>query len=558
MNRNVESHFATLPSAHIQRSTFDRSFTHKTTGNVGDVIPIFLDDVLAGDTFSLKTNKLVRLQTLLAPVMDNIYLDTYFFFVPCRLVWDHWKEFMGENTSGAWAPTVEYSVPKILAPQGGFKQGSLADYFGLPVNVTWGTQQLDNAPIALPFRAYALIMNEFFRDQNLSDPLLIPTDDANQQGTNGSNYITDVANGGKPFVAAKYHDYFTSCLPAPQKGPSVTVPAQGMIPVFTSPAGFTLNNPSPVYVSSNNHFGTMELQYNTSGNVVAQDVHSDQAQLNFYNLFAGNNPAVTGDTGDPWGLGIGVNDLRLAFQTQKYYERLARGGSRYTEQILSFFGVRSPDARLQRPEYLGGNRIPLNIHEVCNMAQSEQDFLGDLGAMSVTGDSHFDFVKSFTEHGYVIGVCVARYDHTYMQGINKLWLRSNKFDYYLPVFANIGEQPVNTVEIFASQNTMTNTYSRKVFGYNEAWASYRFKPNFSTSLMRPNLSESFGHWSFTDRYQTAPVLSDSWIREDKTNVDRTLAVTSEVSDQMFIDFYFDFKATRPMPMYSIPGMIDHF
>lgn len=560
MNRNVESHFSELPSVDIQRSIFDRSSTHKTSFNVGELIPFYIDEVLPGDSFQVTTSKVVRLQTLLTPVMDNLYLDTYYFFVPNRLVWNHWKEFNGENTESAWIPENTYQVPSISSPSGGFETGTIADYFGLPIGVEWDNEAV-RRPSALPFRAYAMICDQFFRDENLSDPLNIPVSDSNQTGSNGDNYINDVVNGGKPFKVAKYHDYFTSCLPSPQKGPAVSFgidPTVGYslskLPVQTHSDDHA---PDPTRPGLNGYAGTatsaVEHVYINGSNATLQTSSSASVSTRFIpaNLWAD----VPEDFISVSGVGFNINELRLAFQLQKYYEKNARGGTRYTEILKSHFGVTSPDSRLQRPEYLGGNRVPINIHEVTNSAQSENDFLGDLGAMSVTSNINEDFTHSFTEHGFVIGVCCLRYDHSYPQGLERFWTRRNVTDYYLPVFANIGEQPVYKSEIYADATTMTDPDA--VFGYQEAWADYRYKPDRVSGEMRPGIQNTLASWHFSDYYTEAPTLSDSWIREDKTNVDRTLAVTSAVSNQAFMDVYIKNICTRPMPMYSIPGLIDH-
>lgn len=577
MNRNVESHFAELPKAEIQRSTFDRSSSYKTSFNVGDLIPFFCDEVLPGDTFDITTAKVVRTQTMLTPVMDNMYLDTYYFFVPNRLVWDHWREFCGENTSGAWAPSVEYTVPVITPPSGGFAKNTLADYFGLPIGVEWKATD-DLAPMALPFRAYALICNEFFRDENLSDPLLIPTDDANQQGVNTGNYISDVANGGLPFKAAKYHDYFTSALPAPQKGEPVGIPidvpgfAGGTFPVRTGPhidfgsgdyplsmgamvpplKDYNWQPPTPA-VRVNTEYRAVRAGLEGASNFYL-DSAGDSSNRNFVvplNLEV-NIPPSENSNGTE--VSFSVNDLRLAFAYQRFLESLARNGSRYTELLLGLFGVKSPDARLQRPEYLGGNRIPISVNEVTNNAQSDQDFLGDLGAKSQTNDVNHDFIKSFTEHGFLIGVMVARYDHSYSQGFQRFWTRKTFTDFYNPKFAHLGEVPIYQAEIYAKGNFSKD----HVFGYQEIWADYRFKPNMVTSEMRPGVENSLASWNLSDFYDKAPTLSDAWIREDKNIVDRVLAVSSKVSNQFWADIYIQNKCTRPMPMYSVPGLLDHF
>lgn len=553
MNRNTESHFSLAPHVDISRSRFDRSASLKTSFNVGDVIPFFLDEVLPGDTFSVDTSKVVRMQTLLTPMMDNVYLDTYYFFVPNRLVWDHWKQFCGENTESAWIPETEYTMPQITAPaNSGWSVGTLADYFGIPTGVSGLSVS------ALPFRAYALIMNEWFRDQNLQDPLVVPTDDSTVAGVNTGTFVTDVAKGGKPFIAAKYHDYFTSCLPSPQKGPDVLIPSAtaGEYPVVTRSHnidGSLITQPLHVKYLGTPTSGSYNTPlFNPSGvqnsdHLVesASSLGSSNGSPVFDNLWA----VASG------GLGATINQLRLAFQIQKFYEQQARGGSRYTEVVRSFFGVTSPDARLQRPEYLGGNRVPINVNQIIQQSGTESSGTpqGTVVGQSLTTDSHSDFTKSFTEHGLIIGVMVARYDHTYQQGLNRLWSRKDKFDFYWPVFANIGEQPVKNKEIFA-QGTAKDD---EVFGYQEAWADYRYKPNMVTGEMRSAYAQSLDVWHLADDYNALPTLSDAWIREDKSTVDRVLAVQSSVSNQLFADIFVKNLCTRPMPMYSIPGLIDH-
>lgn len=549
MNRNVESHFALNPTRiDLSRSTFDRSSSIKTSFNAGDIVPFFLEEVLPGDTFNVKSSKVVRMQTLLTPMMDNVYLDTYYFFVPNRLVWKHWKEFNGENTESAWLPETTYEVPQIRSPTGtGWAVGTIADYFGIPTGVPGLHVN------ALPFRAYALIMNEWFRDQNLSDPLVVPDDDVSVLGVNTGNFVSDVAKGGKPYIAAKYHDYFTSCLPSPQKGPDVTIPvaAAGNYPVVplretvdrtkaVSPLGWiSRSTGSPMPESVLGHKGGA-----TVGGTTDVNLTGDYIPSNLWAVSSGNAASAT------------INQLRLAFQIQKLYERDARGGSRYIEILKSHFGVTSPDARLQRPEYLGGNRIPININQVIQQSGTgtgSNTPQGTVVGMSQTTDSHSDFIKSFTEHGFIIGVMVARYDHTYQQGLDRMWSRKDRFDYYWPVFANIGEQAVKNKEIYAQGNNEDD----EVFGYQEAWADYRYKPNRVTGEMRSAYAQSLDVWHLADDYAQRPSLSESWIREDKTNIDRVLAVTSEVSNQFFADIYIQNRATRPMPLYSIPGLIDH-
>lgn len=548
MSRNENTRFALNPTnLDIARSTFRRDHSVKLSFNVGDVIPFYVDEVLPGDTFQVKTSMVARLQTLLTPMMDNLYLDTYFYFVPNRIVWQHWRELMGENTQSAWIPTTEYSVPQVTAPSGGWSIGSIADYMGIPTGV-------ENLSVnALPFRAYALVMNEWFRDENLSDPLNIPVDDATLAGSNGTNYITDVVKGGMPFKAAKFHDYFTSALPAPQKGPDVTIPVSPganypVVPLADSvPEGLIKDQ---IYNASFIHGtpGLATLGFLANGQQDPSYAGGSQSKgypiIN--NLWAINDGSVSAAT---------INQLRMAFQVQKLYEKDARGGTRYIEILKSHFGVTSPDARLQRPEYLGGNRIPVNINQVVQSSATQSDGtpLGDTAAFSVTTDVHGDFIKSFVEHGFVIGIMVARYDHTYQQGLERFWSRRDRLDYYFPVFANIGEQPILNKEIYAQGTEQDN----EVFGYQEAWADYRYKPSRVAGEMRSKAPTSLDVWHLADEYTQLPKLSDAWIREDKTNVDRVLAVTSAASNQMFADLYIQCKATRPMPVYSIPGLIDH-
>lgn len=584
MNRNTESHFSLLPRVDISRSRFDRSSSVKTTFNTGDIVPFFLEEVLPGDTFNVKTSKVVRMQTLLTPLMDNLYLDTYYFFVPNRLVWQHWKEFCGENTESAWIPETEYAMPQITSPADtGWEVGTIADYFGIPTGVT------NLSVSALPFRAYALIMNEWFRDENLQDPLVVPVDDATVAGVNSSTFVTDVAKGGKPYKAAKYHDYFTSALPAPQKGPDVSIPVSlgSEIPVYGTgdPLYLTDGNYTYPFLSVGQSLGGLSYTGTAIANSGATGSKVGDIYANGNGFYSEPN---SGGGSDNWkgkvmgvptkekmdaiavpglvGSGLvavydgavsvaTINQLRLAFQIQKFYERQARGGSRYTEVVRSFFGVTSPDARLQRPEYLGGNRVPININQVIQQSGTESATTpqGTVVGMSQTTDTNSDFTKSFTEHGFIIGVMVARYDHTYQQGLDRLWSRKDKFDFYWPVFANIGEQAIKNKELYA-QGTAEDD---EVFGYQEAWAEYRYKPNRVTGEMRSSYAQSLDVWHLADDYSKLPSLSAEWIQEDASTVNRVLAASDNIAAQFFADIYVKNLCTRPMPMYSIPGLIDH-
>lgn len=584
MNRNTESHFSLLPRVDISRSRFDRSSSVKTTFNTGDIVPFFLEEVLPGDTFNVKTSKVVRMQTLLTPLMDNLYLDTYYFFVPNRLVWQHWKEFCGENTESAWIPETEYAMPQITSPADtGWEVGTIADYFGIPTGVA------NLSVSALPFRAYALIMNEWFRDENLQDPLVVPVDDATVAGVNSSTFVTDVAKGGKPYKAAKYHDYFTSALPAPQKGPDVSIPVSlgSELPVYGTgdPLYLTDGNFTYPFLSVGQSLGGLSYTGTAIANSGATGSKVGDIYANGNGFYSEPN---SGGGSDNWkgkvmgvptkekmdalavpglvGSGLvavydgavsvaTINQLRLAFQIQKFYERQARGGSRYTEVVRSFFGVTSPDARLQRPEYLGGNRVPININQVIQQSGTESATTpqGTVVGMSQTTDTNSDFTKSFTEHGFIIGVMVARYDHTYQQGLDRLWSRKDKFDFYWPVFANIGEQAIKNKELYA-QGTAEDD---EVFGYQEAWAEYRYKPNRVTGEMRSSYAQSLDVWHLADDYSKLPSLSAEWIQEDASTVNRVLAASDNLAAQFFADIYVKNLCTRPMPMYSIPGLIDH-
>lgn len=592
MDRNSDNNFSMLPSANIQRSKFHRTQSVKFTFNVGEVIPFYVDEVLPGDTFQIKTSKMVRLQTPAVPFMDDLYLDTYYFFVPNRLIWDDWQKFQGENDSSSWTPSTTYQVPSLTFPIPGdeivgdnsainnstkinasdnlyFAPNSIADYMGLPtaaqrVSEYAGLSEPDfplplptknaGAPLAinaLPFRAYCKICNDWFRDENLSDPLFIDTSSNSSAGLwdnntislgvaqkyNGRtfNRLTSSCYGGAPFKASKYHDYFTSALPSPQKGADVSIPIDG--------------NTSPYYVS---------LEQGGSQYYIIRDSTSGAltTSTNQVNALRFGNILTSG------GLNITVNSLRLAFATQAQYERDARGGTRYTEIIRSNFGVVSPDARLQRSEYLGGNHIPINVNQVVQQsgdAGKTGSFLGDTGAYSATTDSHGDFIQSFTEHGFVIGVCCVRYPHSYQQGIERFWFRHNRFDYYMPAFANLGEQPIYLQEIWPLNNSVWSEAGNEYFGYQEAWADYRYKPNRVAGEMRSNIPNSLDFWHLADNYVNRPFLSDKWIREDKSNVDRVLTVSSKVSNQLLADFYIDNISTRPIPMYSIPATLgDNF
>lgn len=561
--------YSTIPRNEIDRSKFDLSFDYKTTGNVGSLIPFYYEEVLPGDTFQVKDDKVIRLQTPLNPFMDNLYMDTYYFFIPLRLCWEHFKQFMGENTTSAWIPSVTYTKPQCTAPSSGWSKGTIADYLGIPTSVS------NFSVDALPFRAYARVVEDWFRDQNLQNPVNLTTGDANTSGSNGTNYITDLEKGGMPFTVCKLPDLFVKSLPSPQKGPDVLIDVTGggSIPVFGNGKSLAMTDGTNYGISALNNsqgliIGNGSLDSNV-GTSISASVGSNLKSIGVATktYLDGTTPptsySATGLVADITDMTVmTVNQLRQAMQMQKFYEAIARSGSRYIEIIKSLFGVDSPDARLQRTEFLYGHRTPFAVNQVLQTSQTDNTDLGTTGAYSLTVDSNDGFTKSFTEHGIILGLCCARYKHTYQNMLERKWTRKERFDYYFPQFANISEQPIKNSQIYLQGSTVINPntgkpYDDEVFGYNEAWIEYRTRPNMVTGEMRSNYAQSLDVWHLADDYSAMPTLGSTWILEDVNTVDRVLSVAHTVADQFFMDVHFSAYATRPMPTFSVPGLMDH-
>ena len=562
--------FSDAPAMYMKRTKFDRSHVYKTTFNSGKLIPVFVDEVLPGDTTRMSVNYFARLATPIKPIMDNIYLDWFFFFVPNRLIWEHWQNFCFEQEDPD--DSTDYVVPTVSATGNSDNAyvGSLWDYFGLPVNTSGNLSGIS----ALPFRGVYLIYNEWFRDENLQKSVKIQKGDTNEvlDSSRASDQPSWVFTSGTNIVPGlacpprgKRHDYFTSALPWTQKGPGVSIGLAGTA---------TLVDPSPVsgyfVQQSNNSLGAAQL----SGDGGVHAVYTGSGSLKYQGGYdvsiAGHSvngsgvATVTAQPGSSWlsksayadldsSSIFTINSLRTAFQMQKFYERLARGGSRYTEVLRSFFGVVSPDARLQRPEFLGSFTKMVNVNPIAQTSATDDTSpQGNLSAYGVTAAKFHGFTKSFVEHGYIFGFVCARADLTYQQGINKMWLRSTVYDFYWPTFAHLGEQAIELREIYAQGSEADTT----VFGYQERYAEYRYKPSQITGKFRSSVvNGSLDKWHLSQFFNNAPTLNEEFIIENPP-IERIIAVTDE--PEFLLDIGFRYTTVRPMPMFGTPGLVDHF
>lgn len=575
--------FSMIPSVNLKRSVFDRSHDYKTTLDSGYLVPFYVDEVLPGDSFKLNVATFARMNTPIVPFMDNVYLETFFFFVPTRLVWDNWQKFNGEQKNPG-DPT-DFLIPS-LSNVTSFANGTVFDYFGLPTGVNLNSSI---SPVnSLPFRAYNLIWNEWFRDENLQKSVAVPTSD----GPDDISNFTLLKRG-------KRHDYFTSALPWPQKGPAVDVGLSGNAPVvgfgaddlwsMTSVREGTSNwkfdgiglddsgRPSPysgltvgtysnsaardriVHTFGNGSLNDSEVYFSYSSGTGSDDIQLSEA----YSYMRGSGASLTGmklqptDGSSPYAdlsgvNAITINDLRQAFQIQKLLERDARGGTRYTEILRSHFGVISPDARLQRPEYLGGSRSRINIVPVQQTSNTtDVSPQGNLAAYGLASDVRKGFNKSFVEHGYIIGLVNIRADLTYQQGLNRMWSRRSRFDFYWPSLAHLGEQAILNKEIYTQGTEADN----QVFGYQERYAEYRYYPSMITGKLRSTDPQTLDVWHLAQKFDSLPTLSSQFIEENPP-IKRALAVQNE--PEFFLDVWFDCKCARPMPVYGVPGLVDHF
>nr|DAU24592.1 MAG TPA: Major capsid protein [Microviridae sp.] len=559
MNRNNERHFNQVPKTHVSRTRFKRDQNILTTFDAGKLIPFYVDEVLPGDTFNVNTAAIIRMTTPKYPVFDDAFIDFYYFYCPNRILWDDFKQFMGEVDEKPWMPTKTYEVPKIILktqvdPVEVPFEDSILDYMGIPTKII-GKGEMKTAKInALPIRAYVKIWNEYFRDQNVGNKAVYKTDsndvdymDQTQTEENEEKTLKEAINGGRCLPVSRFHDYFSSCLPYPQRGPEVTIGLTGNAPVrpYEDTALKIISRHGEVAALNGVNSATEGIQI-----IAGEGGEGNPLKLGATNVNGIGSAAYLGTDLSNIEAAT-INQLRQAFAVQHYYETLARGGSRYREQVRALFGVTISDKTIQVPEYLGGGRYHVNINQIVQTSgqQTENDTpIGETGAMSVTPINESSFTKSFEEHGFVIGVMCVRHNHSYQQGLERFWSRSDRLDYYFPQFANIGEQPVKKKEIML---TGTNT-DEETFGYQEAWADYRMKPNRVTGKMRSNAEGTLDFWHYADNYNNVPTLSQEWMNEGKNEIARTLIVQNE--PQFFGAIRVMNNTTRCMPLYSVPGL----
>lgn len=559
-DRNTEMQFSKIPSVNIQRSKFHRNATHTFTMNAADLIPFYADEILPGDTVEMKGSEVIRMTTPIVPVFGNAFMDIYWYFVPRRLTWDHWEEFMGENKSTYWTNPTVYTIPQIkTGAETYWRKGDIAQYMGMARIKTVNHPGVD----ANYFRGYAKIWNEWFRDENLEEPANVSNDISTDVTiTNMTTQLDDpivgAEYGGVPLKVCKVADYFTSALPNSQKGPDVYLPLGSTAPIITGEINENLNYPATMGL----HFAnanTGEVSWNTYRSINTYGSSSTEAGEAFTDsatsTITGLGPRIIPDNlyADlSKAQAATINAMRTAFAIQRMLEKDARGGTRYRELIKSHFSVITDDARMQVPEYLGGKRIPITMQDVIQQSSTDDTSpQGHVAGMSKTIDSDYMFKKSFTEHGMLFGLCCIRTEHTYAQGINRRFTRRNREDFFFPSLANLGETYIKNKELFV---TGTDT-DEEAFGYQERWAEYRYEPNRVSGEFSPDYDTPLDMYTYADEYTETPTLGKTWIEETKANIDRSLAIQNQ--DQFMCDFYVEGLWTRPMPMYSVPGLLDH-